>query len=204
MDNVEIVTGILAGMGLAASCGLRVFLPLLVAGTAAKIGWLPLTDGFDWLASWPAILLLGVATVLEIGAFYVPWIDNLLDAAATPAAVAAGALLMVASLGELDPALRWTCGIIVGGGVAGAVQTATGGTRGLSTVSTAGLANPILATIENVGALLLSVISILLPLLAGALVLVLLLLVGRVLWRILRRRRRERLALGEEGSAGGF
>ena len=87
---VELFTSILIGLGLAAACGFRVFVPLLIAGLAARFGGLPVVGGFGWLGSTPALVAFSVATGVEIIGYYVPWIDNLLDALATPTAIAAG------------------------------------------------------------------------------------------------------------------
>jgi len=97
MDK-EILIAIAIGIGLAASCGFRVFVPMLVASIAAKTGIFPLNEGFQWLADWPAIFCFGTATVAEILAYYVPFMDNLLDTVTTPLAVGAGTLLLTSVL----------------------------------------------------------------------------------------------------------
>lgn len=144
----------LVGAGLAAACGFRVFVPLLVVAVAkrADLGILP-SAGFNWLDSDVALVVLAAATALEIGAYYVPWVDNLLDTIATPAAGVAGTAAMMGMTGAagLDPALQWGLGLIGGGGSAVAVQGLTVVTRAASTLSTGGLGNPVVATGENVG-----------------------------------------------------
>ncbi len=80
----------LLGIGLAAACGFRVFVPLLVVSIAAVSGNLELGSGSGWIRTWPALIVFAVATVLEIVAYYVVWLDNLLDTIATPAPAAAG------------------------------------------------------------------------------------------------------------------
>ena len=77
------------GVGLAAATGFRVFLPLLVAALAARSGMVPLSDGFAWLASTPALVTLGTAAVIETLAYYIPGVDHALDVLASPAALAA-------------------------------------------------------------------------------------------------------------------
>lgn len=156
------------GLGLAASSGFRVFVPLLAAGVAHHFGWLPAAPGFAWLGSWAAILALAAATVFEVLGYYLPVVDNVLDTLTTPAAVVAGALLMTSSLPHLDPALRWGLGIVVGGGTAGLVQGSTTLLRAGATATTGGLANPVLATLENVLAVGGTALALLLPLVAGA------------------------------------
>ena len=88
----EIITAVAIGIGLAASCGFRVFVPMLVASIAARIGIFPVHEGFQWLASWPAIISFGTATVAEILAYYIPFVDNFLDTITTPLAVGGGTL----------------------------------------------------------------------------------------------------------------
>lgn len=175
------------GLGLAAAAGLRVFLPLLVLGVAARLGALPLASGFDWLASGPAIAALGSATLLEVSAYYLPWIDNLLDVVATPLAIMAGILLTAAVATGLPPELRWAAAIIAGGGTAGAVQGLTSLTRLKSTAFTAGAANPIISTLELVGSFLASILAIALPLVAILVVVAFVLIVRRVARRLFRR-----------------
>jgi len=164
----EILFALGAGLGLAAACGLRVFAPLFVLGLAARFGPLSLSLGFAWAESTPALLALGLATLLEISAYYVPWLDHVLDAVAAPAALLAGALVVAALMGDLPPWLRWSVAIIAGGGLAGLTQAATTLLRLKSTATTGGLANPVVATGEWIGAITLAVIAVLLPLLALA------------------------------------
>ena len=179
------------GLGLAASSGFRVFVPLLAASAAYHSGYLTPAAGFAWLGSWAALLTLAVATVLEIAGYYIPVVDPLLDTLTTPASFIAGTILMTSALPHLDPTLRWTLGVLVGGGTAGLVQTGTALLRGASTASTGGLANPVLATAENTLAVGGAVLALLLPLAAAALVVV---LVGYVLSRLRRWRAQRRAA----------
>lgn len=174
--NVQLVLALAAGLGLAAACGLRVFAPLLVLGLAGRFGHLPLASGFAWAASGPAIVALGFATVLEIGAYYIPWLDHALDTIATPAALLAGVLAVAAVTGQLPPWLRWSTAIIGGGGLAGLTQGASVLLRLKSGALTGGLGNPVVSTGEWVGAIGLAIVAVLLPLLA--LVVVGFLLVG--------------------------
>ncbi len=177
---METVTGILVGLGLSAACGFRVFVPLLVAGLAARFGGLAVVPGFAWIGSTPALVAFGAATGLEIIGYYIPWIDNLLDALAAPAAVAAGILLMASSLVDCGPFLRWTLALVAGGGTAGVFQALTTGARQVSSISTGGLGNPVLATVEGGSSALLSVLAIALPVAALALIILMLVVVVRL------------------------
>lgn len=175
------------GMGLAASCGFRVFMPLLIAAIAAKSGMLALADGFEWLSTWPAIVALGVATVLEIAAYYVPWLDNLLDTVSTPAAVVAGIIASAACVTDVDPMLKWSVAIIAGGGIAGIFKTGAVVLRTASSATTGGAGNPIISTIEWMVSVFLSILTILLPLVALIVVAVLLALIIRFGLRVATR-----------------
>jgi len=163
VDPLNLMLSVLAALGLAAACGFRVFVPLLVVSLAARGGWIGLAPGFAWIGSTPALMSLGLATVLEIGAYYVPWLDNLLDSIATPAAVVAGIVVSAAVLTDVDPWLRWTLATIAGGTLAAAVQIPTVAARGLSSGVTGGLANHVVATGELVASSTLSGLALVLP-----------------------------------------
>ena len=162
------------GIGLAAATGFRVFLPLLIAGIAAHTGHLPLNDSFAWLASTPALITLGTAAVCETLAYYVPGVDHVLDVVASPAAVAAGAVASAAVMTNVPPAIMWPVAIIAGGGIAGLTKGSTALLRAKSGLMTGGLANPVVSTVETVGATGLSIFAIVVPLLCLVAVIVLL------------------------------
>lgn len=170
------------GVGLAACCGFRVFVPLFVAALGHKLGFVGSLSAFEWLDSWVALVTLGVATFVELGAYYIPWLDNLLDALAAPAAIVAGTVLTTSFLKIDSPVLNWGLGLILGGGPAGLIQAGTSVLRLGSTATTGGLANPIVATTENAAAIGLSVLAVVLPLFAFVVVvLVLLFMLTRLL-----------------------
>ncbi len=194
---MEFLLSLAVGIGLSAACGFRVFVPLLVAGVAARAGILTLTPGFEWLGTDPALAALGTATVLEVLAYFVPWLDHLLDLVATPTAVVAGILASAAVLTDLPPALRWGLAVIAGGGAAGLVQGASVLLRLKSAALTGGLGNPAVALFELAAALLTSLFAVLVPLLAVGLVLALCVLAFRLAGRILFGRGR---GGGEHGS----
>ena len=114
-EVIQYVAMIGLGLGLSASCGFRVFVPMLVLSLAARNDWLEISESFRWLQSDVATVTLAVATVLEVGAYYVPWIDNLLDTIASPCAVIAGVLVSAATFTEMDPIVKWSLAIIAGG-----------------------------------------------------------------------------------------
>lgn len=192
---METVFSVCLGVALAAACGFRIFVPLLVMSLAARNGMLELAGGFDWIASTPALVILAVATVVEIAAYYVPWLDNALDVAAGPVAVVAGVVVAASAVGEMEPALRWSLAVIAGGGAAGAVQGITTLVRQGSTLTTGGLGNPLVSTVEAAGAAAVALLAVLAPVLAAALLATAIVLAVRWLQR--RRRRSAARAAAE-------
>jgi len=161
MDVVQILLSLSLGLGLAAACGFRVFIPPLMMGVGSRLDLYKLEGSFVWVDDNWAIAIFAVATLLEIGGYFIPWIDNLLDTVATPAAIIGGIFVTSASLeGELDPSAQWTLSVIAGGSVSGVIQLGTVATRAISTGTTGGLANPIISLLEAVASILCILISL--------------------------------------------
>lgn len=160
---MDTVYSVLAGLGLAAACGFRVFVPLLVAGVAARAGLLHPSGDFAWLGSNAALIAFSLATVLEVGAYYVPWLDHALDTLASPASVVAGSVMVAALATDMDPFVRWSLAIIAGGGLAATVQAGTVAARGASFSLTGGLSNPVVSTGELGGAVATSAVAVVAP-----------------------------------------
>lgn len=173
------------GVGLSATCGFRIFVPLLGMSIAHHAGQITLSHGFEWIGSWPATIAFAVAMIVEVIAYYIPWVDNLLDTIATPAAVVAGTITTASMIGDLSPMLQWPLAIIAGGGVAGLIQGTSVLTRGTSSATTAGLGNPVVSTGELLASIAGTIVSIVLPILAIILVA---LIVTIALRRIIRWR----------------
>lgn len=184
---MEIAIGILLGIGLAAAVGLRVFVPFLLVSVAANLGRVTLDPGFAFLATKAALVTFSAATLVEVLAYHVPWLDHALDVIAAPAAAIGGALLAAATMVHLDPAVRWPLAVIAGGGVAGVVHMGTAALRLGSSVTTGGLGNPLLATAETGASVVLAFLALVLPLVIGLLVLPLLFVALRL------RRRSQRI-----------
>jgi hypothetical protein len=187
---------VLVGIGVAAACGFRVFIPLLALGIAGYSGVVPLSENFSVLGTMPALIALGTAAALEVGAYYIPWLDHALDVAAGPAAMLAGVVASAAVMADLPPVLKWGVALIGGGGAAGLLQGATSLLRMKSTATTGGLANPVVATGELVGAGVTAWLALFVPV-VGAL-LVVAALVAFVWWAT---RRVGRLLFGRQRAA---
>ncbi|HEY0455173.1 MAG TPA: DUF4126 domain-containing protein [Verrucomicrobiae bacterium] len=179
---MDIFLSVCMGIGLAAACGFRVFVPLLVLSVAAITNHITLAQGFHWIGTWPALVSFSVATLIEIAGYYIPWVDHLLDTIATPAAVVAGIVSTASILTGIDPWLQWTLAAIAGGGVAGVVQSGTVVTRAASTSTTGGLGNPVVATLELVFSVIMSLMALILPVLALGFIVVIGIFLGRKLW----------------------
>jgi len=159
-------SGFVIGIGLSAACGFRIIVPFLGLSIAAMNGIIQLTPEFQWIGTQTALWAFATAAVLEVGAYYIPWMDNLLDAVATPLAVVAGIIATASVMTDTSPFLKWAIALIAGGGMAGTIQAGTALLRGMSTVSTGGAANVFISTAELVGSIMTTLLSLLLPVLA--------------------------------------
>ncbi len=168
---MESLIGVLVGIGLSAASGLRVFIPLLGMSAAGHYGLIPLSESFAWLASWQAMLAFGVASVFEVGAYYIPWLDHALDAVLAPAAAVAGTILTASTLGDISPFLKWTLAIVAGGGVSSIVHLGSSAVRAAVGIPTGGLANPLVSSGEGMGAIALTLLALFVPVLPFAIVL---------------------------------
>src|SRR5690606_7377534 len=177
MEYFEIIISVFLGIGLAAAVGFRIFLPLLILSVAGYYEVIPLNESWQWVGSMAAIITMAVAAVIELFGYYIPWLDNLLDTIALPLATLAGTAVMVATVTDLNPVVTWALAIIAGGGTAAAIKGNASAARLTSTASTAGIANPIITTVETAIAALMSFASIFIPILAFIFVLVLFFLI---------------------------
>ncbi|MEJ8817897.1 DUF4126 domain-containing protein [Lacibacter sp. H407] len=187
--DTTLLTSVAMGIALSACCGFRVFVPMLGASFAAWQQWFNLPADMQWVGSLPAVLCFGTAAVLEIGAYYIPFVDNLLDTIATPLAVAAGTILAASFLpiAEFTPLLKWILAIVAGGGAAGTVQAGTGLLRLFSSKATAGTGNVVVSTGENAAAIGGTALSFIAPVIIA---LLMLLLIGWILVKGVGRLRR--------------
>ena len=165
MESWELIISVIVGVGLSAACGFRVFIPPLVMCIAAKAGHVSFGAEFAWMETNVALVIFSIAAILEIGAYYIPWLDNALDTIAAPAAVVAGTMTTAAMLGDISPWLKWSLAAIAGGGAAGAVQVTTTVARGASSVLTGGMGNWVVSTGEDIGAVITAILAIVDPIL---------------------------------------
>jgi Domain of unknown function (DUF4126) len=185
--SLQPLLSIALGIGLAAATGFRVFVPLLVAGIAARAGWIPLTDTFSWLSSTPALLMLGTAALVETFAYYIPGVDHVLDVLAGPASIVAGIVASAAVMTDVPAGVMWPVAIIGGGALAGLTKGTTALVRAKTGLATGGLGNPVVSTAETAGAAGLSIMAILVPLLCLAVVILFIVWatrrIGHAVWR---------------------
>ncbi len=174
------IFSILLGIGLAASVGFRVFVPLFALSIASYYGIIPLNDSWEWVGSLPAMITLGIATVVEIVGYLIPWFDNALDTIAVPLAAVAGTAVMLSTAADLEPVITWSLAIIAGGGTATAIKTSTSTTRLASSATTGGIANPIVSTVETGSSIVMSILAIIAPIFAIILVVLILWLMFKV------------------------
>lgn len=184
---METALGILIGIGLSAAAGLRIFVPLLVMSVASSSGHLDLAPGFEWIGTMPALIAFAAATALEVLAYLIPAVDHVLDVIASPAAVIAGVIVAASTMVGLSPFLQWTLALIAGGGIAGLMKGLSGVTRAKTAVTTAGFANPVVATAETGGAATLAILAVAFPVAAFLLVLGIVIFAFKMLGKILAR-----------------
>ena len=187
--TIETIISVCLGVGLAASVGFRVFLSLFALSLASYFSVWELNESWQWIGGLTALITLGVATLVEIFAYYIPYVDNLLDSISVPLAAFAGTVVMLSTVIDLSPVITWALAIIAGGGTASAISGSSGATRLASTASTGGLANPIVSTIETGTAVTMSLVSIFFPMLSIILVVLILFIIFKVFKKFKRSKR---------------
>lgn len=188
LDNIPYFPYILSafiGIGLAAASGFRVFLPMFAVSLASYMGWIPMNDHFMWLAGLPTLITTGIATIVEVLAYYIPYVDHLLDTISVPLATVAGSVLFASQFADLGTFPTWALALIAGGGTAAAISSGFAGTRAASTATTGGLGNSVVATTETAGAGIMVVLALVAPIIAVIIAIALVVIVfifGRKLW----------------------
>jgi hypothetical protein len=151
------------GLGLGVAAGFRVVVPFWVLSAAALFGPVTLADTMAWLGTPTAFIGLSIALVVEILVYSIPWLDNVVDTVALPIAAVAGTLLMAIAANQLDPFAQWSLAIVVGGGTAATVKGLNGLTRLVSTATTGGATNLIIAVAELIGAIAIALLALAVP-----------------------------------------
>ena len=188
LDNIPYFPYILSafiGIGLAAASGFRVFLPMFAVSLASYMGWIPMNDHFMWLAGLPTLITTGIATIVEVLAYYIPYVDHLLDTISVPLATVAGSVLFASQFADLGTFPTWALALIAGGGTAAAISSGFAGTRAASTATTGGLGNSVVATTETSGAGIMTFLALAAPIIAVIIAIALVVIVfifGRKLW----------------------
>ena len=185
------------GIGLAAATGFRVFLPMFAVSLASYMGWIPMNENFHWLSGLPTLITTGIAMIVEIMAYYIPYVDHLLDTLSIPLATVAGSIMFASQFADIGTFPQWALALIAGGGTAAAISSGFAGTRAASTATTGGLGNSVVATTETAGAGIMSVLAMAAPIIAFIVTIILIIVVlvlGRKLWRKFRNFNSDRSA----------
>lgn len=189
LDQVPYLSYVISafiGIGLSAATGFRVFLPLFAVSLASYFHWIPMNESFEWLAGLPALITTGMATVVEILAYYIPFVDHLLDTVSVPMATVAGSVLFASQFTDLGTFPQWALALIAGGGTAATISSGFAGIRAASTATTGGLGNSVVGTTETAGAGIMTILAMVAPIIAAILSIALLFLMivyGRKIWR---------------------
>ncbi|PSD44403.1 DUF4126 domain-containing protein [Elizabethkingia anophelis] len=166
ISYLQYILGAFIGVGLAAASGFRVFMPLFAVSLASYLGWIPMNESWQWLAGLPTLIATGIAMIIEILAYYIPFIDHLLDTINIPLATIAGTLLFASQFTHLDTFPQWALALIAGGGTASVISSGFAGLRATSTATTGGTGNFMVASTETVGGSLMSVLALAAPIIA--------------------------------------
>ena len=185
---MEIALSLLIGIGLSATSGFRVFVPLLIMSIASLSGHLELSSGFEWIGSYPSLAILLAATIIEILAYFIPYLDNLLSVISSPISIIAGIIITASVVTGMSPLLTWTMAIIAGGGFSLAGKVTSNVIHTGSTTMTGGSVNPAVSFLETVITTVIAVLSVLFPLL----VILFVGLLGYILVKVMKRIKRGR------------
>ncbi|ROI07987.1 DUF4126 domain-containing protein [Chryseobacterium sp. H3056] len=189
LDNIPYLPYVLSafmGIGLAAATGFRVFLPMFAVSLASFMGWIPVNENFAWLSGLPVLITTAIATVVEILAYYIPFVDHILDTMSVPMATIAGSIMFASQFADVGTFPQWALALIAGGGTAAAISSGFAGTRAASTATTGGFGNSVVATTETAGAGVISFLAMAAPVIAfivTVLLIITVIILGRKLWR---------------------
>lgn len=194
LENVPFLPLLLSafiGIGLAAATGFRVFLPMFAVSLASYFNWIPMSENFEWLAGLPTLITTGIATIVEILAYYIPFVDHLLDTISVPLATVAGSVLFASQFADLGTFPQWALALIAGGGTAATISSGFAGIRAASTATTGGLGNSVVGTTETAGAGLMAFLAMAAPVIAAIFaigIVIFVIFFGRKIWRKFKSR----------------
>jgi hypothetical protein len=177
------------GVVLAATAGLRAFLPVFSASLAAWMTELPLPANLTWLEKPQTVLIFGVATLLEILGDKIPVVDHALDGVQVLTKPVLAVLAATPFVYQLAPEHSVAIGILLGAPLALGVHSAKATARLGSTATTAGVGNPLLSVAEDVAAVVSIILGFLAPLVALVLMAATIVFIARLALRVRRRRR---------------
>lgn len=187
---MEPLSGVFAAFGLAASAGLNAYIPLLIMAVVGRFtDWISLSSPWDAMTSWWVIGALIVLSVVEFFADKIPAVNHVNDAIQTFIRPSAGAVAFAASanvITEIHPVLAIIVGLLVAGGVHAAKSAAI---RPAVTATTGGAGNIPVSVAEDVLATVLSILSIVIPVLIASLLIV---ITAYIVWWLWRRANAER------------
>jgi len=190
---MNIIMALCLGIGLSAACGFRVFIPPLALSIAYHSGVVQLSSNWEWLGTQNAINTLSIAATVEVFAYFLPWVSNLLDSIEIGLAPIAGMFITASSLsiaGDFDPTFLWIITVIAGGATAETIELGTSFTRLMTSGATAGFGGPIVGFVEAVSAIVMSILAITAPIWTILLVLFLLIYGIRRIFKFVSRRKR--------------
>lgn len=167
------------GISLAAATGFRIFMPLFLLSVGCRLELFQMGNEWAWAGSNLVLITTSIAMVIEVTAYYIPVVDNILDTISIPLATIAGTLLFAVQFTDISPFFRWSAAIIAGGGTAATISTVLAGTRAASSIGTAGLGNFIISTMETIGSTVLTILAIFVPFMAVLVVLALFYFFGK-------------------------
>ena len=202
---MDTLLSLMIGVGLSAACGFRLVVPFMVLSIGSLSGHLTLAPDMAWIGTYPALIAFSIATLLEILVYFIPWVDDVMGAIAIPVSFVAGTIITASFITDMSPFLRWTLAAIAGGIVAGTTETLTTTLRFASTATTGGLGNGLISISELLSSTLLSLLSLLVPLIAFVLVVVFLTWSIRQSWRTVKalRRHAKSTSIHADSSTGG-
>lgn len=190
---------ILTGTGLAVAAGLNAYIPLLVLGLAGRfLDIIELPAAWRWLENEWVLLIIAVLLVIELVADKIPAVDSINDWLQSIVRPAAGGIVFgtgaaTQTAAVTDPAAFFESNawvpVVTGIVIALFVHAGKMLVRPAANALTAGAAAPALSTGEDIGALMLSLFAILIPILVIVTIVGMIVLVVSIFRRVRRQRR---------------